>query len=400
MKKIAIVGAGNEQVPAIKMAKEFGLYVIVTDIAPDAPGIKYADKFYKISTDDPQGTLEMAKKENIDGITTLCSETAVPVIARVATELGLPGMNDFTAEAATNKGVMREQMDRFNVPVSDYRVIETLKELTAFTGKYPPPWIIKPSNSSGQRGITVLKDMKEAENAIQDAKSYSSDGKVIVEEYLQGPEINITTLAIDGNINILSLSERITLDHPYFGIAVMHLAPAQLNNSQVEKINTLAVNATKAIGLENGVSYPQVINTANGPKLLEIAARIPGGHMREVAMYLSGVDMIKTNIRQALGEKFKFKDAETDKSYPALAVKFITALDIHLQKDVVSHISGIEDAAMMPGIELCYVRLQKGKKVPPLTNSSGRFGAIIAVGNNRDEVVENVNKAFQKIKIF
>lgn len=397
MKKIMIVGAGVEQIPAIEIAKSMGHYVIVTDMSESAPGNKIADKNYIVSTNDPDGNLEVAKKEAVDGIMTLCSETAVPVIAYVSSKLGIPGMTENTSLAATNKGVMREILTKHNVPLSGYIFAEKFNDIQNFAKNYRPPWVVKPSDSSGQRGIRLIYDEKELKSAWEEAKEFSTDNRVIIEEFVSGPEINITCLTIDGKVHVLSLSDRETLPSPHFGIANMHLAPPNLTKKDIVALNKIAIDSTKAIGLKNGISYPQVILTSDGPKLLEIAARIPGGNMREVAMYISGIDMIRTSIQQALGEKLLFKQLITEKPYSALAVKFITSLDINIGNKSITSISGVEEAASISGVKFCYLRLQKGQKIPELSNSGGRFGAILAVGDTREEAMEKTKNAFKKI---
>lgn len=400
MKKILIVGAGVEQVPAIKIAKGFGHYVIVTDISDKAPGNLFADKNYIVSTNDAVGNLKIAKKEQIDGILTLCSETAVPVIAYVSSKLGLPGMNEETALAATNKGVMRYVLSGKNVSLTGFSVIEKYDDIKNFTNIYNSPWVVKPSDSSGQRGVRLIYKQDALEESYKEAKKFSTDGKVIMEEYVSGPEINVTCLVINGKVHVLSLSERITLPPPYFGIANMHLAPTSLNEDEMNSIKKQSIMATEGIGLLNGISYPQFIATKTGPRLLEIAARIPGGNMREVAMYLSGVDMIKTTIRQSLGENFNYKEAITEEAYPALAVRFITSLDIQNNNKKIERIHGVEEARKLSGIKFCDIRLKKGVIPPPLSNSAGRFGSMCAVGNSKEEVLNIIKKAYEKIKII
>jgi phosphoribosylaminoimidazole carboxylase (NCAIR synthetase) len=118
MKKILIIGAGVEQISAIKEAKKMGHFVIVTDMNPKAPGIKFADKFYEVSTTDAERNIEVAQKEQIDGVMTVCSETAVPTVAEVATRLNLQGFSPQTALFATNKEQMRKVVAQKGVRVA------------------------------------------------------------------------------------------------------------------------------------------------------------------------------------------------------------------------------------------------------------------------------------------
>ncbi len=399
MKKLLIVGAGVEQVPAIKMAKEMGLYVVVTDMNPKAPGFSFANKKYTVSTNDPKGNLKVALKEKIDGVMTLCSETAVPVVAHVAAKTGLSGLSEDTAKAATHKGVMHEKMISNSVNVPEFALATRLDEVMKFAKSMEKPLVIKPSDLSGQKGVRIIRNLREIPEAFEIARDLSGDDSVLVNEFVRGPEINVTALVIHGEVKILSISNRVTLDNPYFGIAVRHLAPAYLTHDQKQQLQEQTIMAIRAINLENGVAYPQFIIDHTGPRLLEIAARIPGGHMREVALYQSGIDMVRFRILQSLGLPISMSMPANGNKYPSISVKFITRLNISEKIEEITSITGLDDAASIKGIKKCYVRLGKGSKIPALANSGGRFGAIIAVGEDLQSTLTATEKAFNKIKL-
>jgi biotin carboxylase len=399
MKKILIVGAGIEQVPAIKIAKEMGHTVLVSDMSAEAPGIQYADKSYIVSTKDYEGNLKIASEERIDGIMTLCSETAIPVVARISSKLGLPGFSEKTAYAATNKGAMREAMLRDDVTMSPFVMATTLVQALDFVQKTPPPWVVKPSDSSGQRGTTFVNNAKDIPEAFEFAVKYSNDNTALIDQFVDGPEINVTALLDKGKITFLSLSNRVTLGAPNFGIAVRHIAPVHLDSDGQKQIMDMSTKAIRAIGLENGIAYPQIIMSKDGPRFMEIAVRIPGGHMREVAMHVSGIDMIKTTIWQSLGIDLKTVNIKTEHSYPSVSIKFITSNNIDINNERVENITGIEEALKDPSVKMCYLRLPVGKFVPELHNSVGRFGSIIVTGNSKKETLLKTDQIFNNIKV-
>lgn len=399
MKKILIVGAGDEQVSAIQVARDMGMTVLTTDMKSDAPGCAYAHKAFTVSTTDFKGTLDIARQERIDGIMTLCSETAVPVVARVASQLSLPGISLETALKATNKSYMREAMKSNNIPVPSNRTVSTYEEALTFTNEHYGPWVIKPSDGYGQRGTTYLSTVEKLEKSIELAKPFASDNKAIIEQFVSGPEINVTAIVNKGEVDILSLSYRETASTDNFGIALRHVAPVDISQNEINDIKELAKASTKAIGLQDGISYPQIVIGPKGPVVLEIAARIPGGYMREVAMYKSGVDMIKVAILQSLNENFTIDDVVTEDSYSAVSVKFITQLDIPKDIEKVNHVSGVDQARSIDGIKKCDIRLVPGQDVPLLDSSAGRFGTIIAVGDDREEVIQLTESAFNNILI-
>jgi len=398
-RKLMIIGAGREQVPAIINARKLGYETVVTDINKHAPGFAYADYAEVASTADFDGNLKVAKQYQIDGIMTLGSEVAVPIVAKIARMLGLPGMSEDTALKATNKNAMRAAFKAFAVPSPVSEPVNTLAEAEKFANQYGYPLVIKPSNSSGQRGVEKVVDWPSLCQCFDEAIKYSTDGQAIVETFYAGPEINVTAAVVAGQVTILSLSNRITAASPHFGIAVEHVFPPDISAEQAGAVEAASVLAIRAIGLENGIAYPQVVVGEDGPQVIEIAARIPGGFMREVGLYRSGIDMIDVAIQLAMGCAFSLADHAAIEPVPALSVRFMTELDYPVTDRPVVEIEGIDDAKSANGILSVDIHAEAGRMLPSLHSSAARFGAIIAKGKDRDEARNNSRLAMSKINI-
>lgn len=398
-RKLMIIGAGREQVPAIVNARKLGYETVVTDINPRAPGFAYADYAEVVSTADFDGNLKVAGHHRIDGIMTLGSEVAVPIVARIAQLLALPGMSEETAFKATNKNAMREAFKAFGVPSPASEPVKTLAEAERFARQFGYPLVIKPSNSSGQRGVEKVIDWPALCRCFDEAIKYSTDGYAILETFYAGPEINVTAAVVAGQVTILSLSNRITAASPHFGIAVEHVFPPDIPDQQAREVAAASVSAIRAIGLENGIAYPQIVAGENGPQVIEIAARIPGGFMREVGMYMSGIDMIDVAIQLAMGEVISLDEFDKSDPVPALSVRFMTELDYPVTDRPVSEIVGIENAASSQGILSVDINAEIGRTLPSLNSSSARFGAILAKGADRDDARKNSRRALSEISI-
>ena len=398
-KTLLIIGAGFEQVPAIKMAKLMGHKVVVTDLNPQAAGVKFADDFGLVSTNDKQGNLIFAQQQKIDGVMTLGSELAVPVVAFVCEQLNLPGLSSETALKATNKNVMHEAFIAGGVPTPHSNKINQLSELQEFVESNGWPVVVKPSDSSGQRGIGIFHEGGDLAFALKDAVKYSSDGYAIVENYIDGPEINVTAAVQDGEIEFLSFSHRVTASSPHFGIAIEHRAPVAISSERLNQVKLAAIKAIKAIGLTNGIAYPQIISSVDrGAQVLEIAARIPGGYMREVALVLSGIDMIEVAIRQALNESLSLNEYAKSQPSEAVVVKFYTQLDLEEGVEKITEIAGFEEVITRPGVFLANCRLKALDEVPPLESSTARFGALIVRADSSEEVQTRLQKAMAAVE--
>ena len=126
MKKLLIIGASILQLPAIKKAKEMGLYVAVLDFNPNAVGISYADKYFNASTMDENAVLEVAKEFKPDGIMTLATDMPMRGVAKVSDALGLHSISYETAVKATDKYDMIKAFEEHNVPAPWFYLIKNI----------------------------------------------------------------------------------------------------------------------------------------------------------------------------------------------------------------------------------------------------------------------------------
>ena len=398
-KKIMLIGAGREQIPGIIKAQEMGFEVVVTDRDQYAPGAKLANYFHVVSTSDKEKNLAVARKESVSGVFTLGSETAVPVVAYVAKHFGLPSYSEETALAATSKSVMKGRFEKFNVPTSPWLSTRSGDVALDFIEAVGLPVVVKPSINSGQRGITLVSSMAMALPSFVEALRHTTDDSVVIEKFYPGTEINVLATVQDGSIEFLSVSQRVTAPEPSFGIAIEHVYPAPLSAEEFDQVKEACTRAITAIGLVNGIAYPQVIIGPEGPKVLEIAVRIPGGFMHELCLYASGLDMTELTINQAVGRVLPISSLKTGEAYPAVCVSFLTALDVEERGCRIVDISGLESAVSSPNVKLVSLNLKPGSVIPKLDYSGARFGAVLSTGETPDEARSRAQNAKSKIRI-
>ena len=184
-KKIMILGASILQLPAIKKAKEMGLLPIVVDMNPRAVGFSEGNILKEvISTIDIPAVVDAAKRHRVDGVMTLASDMPMRCVAAVAKELGIVGISDETAIKATDKGEMRKALAAHNVPIPKFHVVSSKQEFDEIVPLFTTPFIVKPADNSGSRGVIRLSDSSD-KAAVDSAYEYSLEssrnGKVVVE---------------------------------------------------------------------------------------------------------------------------------------------------------------------------------------------------------------------------
>ena len=155
MKKILLLGGSAQQIVAINTAKRLGYYTVLCDFLPDNPGQYEADKFYLVSTTDKNAVLKVAMEENVNGVLAYASDPAAPTAAYVAEKLGLLTNPYESVETLCNKDKFRIFLKKngFNAPVS-----KGYSSNNVDTSLFSLPVIVKPADSSGSKGATVLRD--------------------------------------------------------------------------------------------------------------------------------------------------------------------------------------------------------------------------------------------------
>ncbi|MDU5341626.1 ATP-grasp domain-containing protein [Anaerococcus vaginalis] len=396
MKKIMILGASILQVPAIEKAIDMGLEVIAVDIDSNALGFKIPDvKKEIISTIDIESVMSAAKKHNIDAIMTLASDMPIMTVAKVSKKLGLVGVDLDTAIKATNKSKMRESLKNFGVPVPLFYKVDSLDKCIKAVNKIKDKGykcILKPADNSGSRGIVLLPDFNE--KTINIAYNYSKNNSrnkiVMVEEFMEGPEVSVETISVDGKCNIIQITDKITTGAPYF-VEMGHSQPSQLSDSIKDKIKEITIAANKAIGIISGPSHTEIKITQNGPKIVEIGARLGGDNITTHLTPLStGVDMVESCIKIALGEK------------PDIRIKYDKASAIRYFNQShgrIKSIRGVEEASKLPGIIQISIIHGKDHIINGIKSSSDRVGFVIGQADDCKRAISTVIKALSLIKI-
>lgn len=389
MKRLLVLGASMAQIPFIKTAKRMGCFVGVVDYNPSAPAIEIADEYYECSLNDVGGVLKSAKEFKADGITCGASDAGVLTAAYVCKDLDLPTISIETANKVKDKGAMIQAFHSCNVAHPAYQVVDSMSE----TIQMDFPIITKPVDNSGSRGINVAHNESELKFALQNSFSYSKAGRVIVEEYLDGPEVSVEILVQNGEPYVLQVTDKITSGEPHF-IEIGHSQPSQLPPLNIEVIKKLAYNATKAVGIINGCGHAEIKLSSKGPKMVEIAGRLGGDFITTVLLPIStGVNISEYEISRALGEPKVF-DPNSVIGNRGVAVKFIEAKPGKVKSVAVDCL-----AEEMVGVEeirlVCKSDIQYGETA----SNNDRFGYVIATGNTTQIALDRCDKVLERINI-
>ena len=399
MKTVLFVGAGRHQRRAIMQARDRGLRVVAVDRNPDAPGLAAADVPETVDLMDVDAVTEVARRHGVDGALTVSADRAVPVVAMVTERLGLPTIGSTTAHLMTHKIGMRRTLAEAGVPQPRFAAARDLREGRAAVGTVGVPSVLKPADSGGQRGVFRIDSRDDLDAHLHAALAESKSGEAIVESFVDGTEMNCIVLARDGEATVLTLSDRLRPPGIGFGVGWIHVYPASIYGDQLALAERVAVQAVHALGLRNGIAFPQLIAEPDGGiVVVEVAARIPGGQMADLVRHAVGVDLVDVALRQALGEDVPDETALPRFSQP-LAIRFFTAQPGPLPTGVVRRIGSLEPVLRADGVVQAETYLQVGETIRPVRLDGDRRGYVIAVADTNVQALARAEAAARLLSV-
>lgn len=390
MKKILILGAGIYQVPLIKTAKRLGIYTIVVSIPGNYPGFELADKIYYENTTDYDKVLEIAKKENIDGIVTAGTDVAVITIGKVCDELGLSGLSFDAAQIAANKLLMKTKYEEHHVRTAKFREIPIdAADVLSRVSELSFPLIFKSVDSSGSRGIVRVDSEEGFESAIENVKENTRSDYYIVEEFIEGEEFGAQAFVYHGNVTFI-LPHGDYVFHGDTGVPIGHFAPYDLDASVIEDAKEQLTAAIHAMGLDNCAINADFILKDGKTYVLEIGGRSGATCLAELVSIYYGFDYYEKILRCALGEDVTF---ECDvHGVPNASVLLMSEKDGKIESQTNGNLANDE----IVDIQFDY---KPGDTVHKFRVGPHRIGHVITKGDTLDAAVKTLHEALEKIEI-
>jgi biotin carboxylase len=383
-RRLLVLGAGPAQLGLLAAARERGLFVIALDRDPAAPGFRYADRRAIISTEDEHGIERLAAAERVEGIIAPGIDWPVGIAARVAERMGLPHPIDAAvANRAVSKQRQRELLAAAGVPQPSWHLVSEPEE------GLPIPSVVKAPDRQGQKGLTLVGSEEELPAAVARAIEQSRSGVAIVEEVVDGPEVTVNAFSLRGDLHPLTVTDRLTADPPAFGVALAHVWPSEAGSPAAE----VAEAAVSALGIENGPSYTQLRIGPDGPQVIEVAARLGGGHDAELAELALGVDLNGLALQVALGEPIWSAALRAVPQVGGAVVRFLVP-----PEGVLKEVEGAEEARAVEGVQDVRIYREPGHVFGPFRRGADRAGAVLATGDSREEALERADEAARLIR--
>ena len=396
---VLFVGAGRHQRRAIEQARARGLQVAAVDRNADAPGLAAADVAEVVDFMDVSAVVEVARRIGVDGVLTVSADRAVPVVAAVAEELGLPGIGTETAHLLTHKRAMRDALAAAGLPQPPYASLRSDADIDEALERVRFPAVLKPVDSGGQRAVFRIESRVELERELPEAIAESPTDEALLEEFVDGVEMNGIVVARVGEPALVTLSDRLRPPGIGFGVGWMHVYPPSIPHDQLRLAGRVAVESVAALGLTDAIAFPQLIASPDGGvAVVEVAARIPGGQMADLVRHAVGVDLVEVALLQALGQ-FVPDDIALPRFTQPLAIRFFTAEPGPLPTGRVTRIGELDPVLASEGVVQADTYLQLGETIRPVRRDGDRRGYVIAIADTPEEALRRAESAATKLVV-
>lgn len=398
-KSLLIIGAGREQVPVYQIAKKMGLFIIGTDIDPQAPAFEFADVKLHCSTRNAQETLETvleyAKVNSIDGVMTVANDVPFTV-ALVADNLQLSGISLRSAKLVSNKIFMKEQFVRHGIPTPKFDVVNTKDDFFKKVKEKNFPLVLKPSDGRGARGVLFIDENTDISFAWNHSIQNSNNKKLLLEEFIEGDQLSVEGIFLDGKYHSIAFADRnynnLQLTKPFI-VENGGVIPSKYKDKTLDEISKVIENAAHSLEINNGTVKADIVLSENGPMIIEIAARLSGNYLATHHIPMAyGIDIVSAAINMALGIKIKEESLQPKKR------NYLCARFFFPQSGIIKSIKGIEEVKSLNYVKMLEIYRKEGEFQPLIDHHAARAGTILCEGSTYEEAVEHTNIAVDHIK--
>lgn len=295
--RVLILGVASVQMDAILELKKLGYVTHACAMAKDGPGADVADYFEEINILDIESVINYINENEISIIYSVGSDLAMPVASQISERLKMPHfVSEKTAKICNNKNLMRTTLGNDFKGNVRFQVVNCLEEEIELEF----PFILKPADSQGQRGVMLVNNFEEYIDSFNVAKKYSRSGLVILEQYISGPELSVNGYILNGEVVFLIPSDRETWPE-YTGLIHKHVVPTKnLKSETIIELKNIIESACDKLGITNGPVYAQMKLEQGQPFIIEITPRLDGCHMWNILNHYTGVNLLKLTFEHLI----------------------------------------------------------------------------------------------------
>ena len=390
--KALVLAGGLPQIELINQLKARNITTVLADGNQNALARPYADIFYQLAIFDVEAVKEVALKENVDFLITVCADQVLLVVAQVSEMLGLPCYIDYqTAQNVSDKKYMKKIFWENDIPTARYVELEQLDWERIKDLRYP--LVVKPVDAYSSRGVRKALNSEELDRYFHEAAQISRTGGVIVEEFCAGEEISVDVYVEDGVAKLLCASNSEKINDADRFIIFRGRYPVEAPQEIMDQILQVAQKIADAFGLKDSPMLIQMINDGKRVSVLEFCART-GGNMKYMLIKRAcGFDVVKCVIDLTLGEKPHVQMLPPEN-------KYIVNDFIYCNPGVFDRMEGFEELRRKGILSDYYAIRPKGMKISGISSSSDRIAGFTVQADTLEEFNEKHRIVVDSVKIL
>lgn len=390
--KALVLAGGLPQVALIKELKKRDIITILADGSENAIARPYADKFYQINIFNADAVKNIAVREKVDFLITVCADQVLLIVAQVSEMLGLRCYIDYeTAQKVSDKEIMKKLFVEYGIPTSHFVVMSTLDLSLIQHLQYP--LVVKPVDAYSSKGVRKVFNEKELCNAFDDAIHVSRTKKVIIEEFCAGEEISVDVYVAEGKAHLLCVSNSNKINDADRFVIFRGMYPVNASEMVLAQIRQVAQQIADAFNIKNAPMLIQLITDGKSISVLEFCARTGGAMKYLLIHHVCGFDVIKAVVDLTLGHKPVVTLHEPDNNY-------IVNDFIYCKPGIFDHLAGFQELVQDGTLADFHCLKSKGTIIRGVTSSSDRIAGITIKADSIEEFNQKHRKIAKTVQVI
>lgn len=396
-KRLLILGGANQHLKLVEAARQMGVYTIVTDFLPDSPCKKICDESLMLNIYDVEGIVSYCRENQVDGVIAGFLDPCQVPYAEICDELDLPCYG--TTEQFfkfTNKIEFKKfcRDNGVNV-IPDYSVDDFHANQIVY------PVFVKPVDSRGSRGQTVVHSPDEMRKAIRFAKDHSSNGDILIEQYMgECDEVQITCFVIDGHVYLeRTVDSYRSKEQNMRKVVSYSISPSKYTDEYLNNCHDSVCAMIKNLGIKNGPVFMQGFYNKGQFYFFDPGLRFPGVEFERIYHKVWDIDMAELLIQFAITGRFP-QGTTLPKDGAKLRGKIGAILFPTLRAGKIKSISGLRDYQAKPQVISCLSRHKEGDAIGWTYDVDQRFAEIDLLGNDLSEINRLIKSFYKNVKVI
>ena len=400
-KTLLLMGGGAYAKDIVKYKNEKGFRIVALGRDADTPIAKIADAFYQVDTQDVDKVCEVVKEQNVDGIFVGSSEVNISPAITVSERTGCHFYtNRKQWDILANKAKFKEYCRKYGVPVVpefDIKPGYTKEDVE----KLEFPVLLKPTDSSGARGMNACYRAEDFDEFYQEALKWSKKKEVIVEELITGAdEVFFQYTLQDGECSLTSCFTKVFVksENKTLILPIFHMYPSKYIEEYYATVHEGVKKLFKAMDVRDGVMTLQSFYRNGRFYVFEAGFRMGGAQNYILTDYQWGANSLEYMINYALtGSMNDTPIIEIDNArfrHPCCNYY------VGLKSGVIAKMGGVEEAKKLDGVLNITVMCHEGEEILE-TNALERVCLRIhVVGETPEKLAENLVNISDTLKIM